>query len=155
MYNKFPTVPFALYLVAGKWTYNENELLSIPLKLHLFRTRGETLFRRLLRDASVSDISWNLWNVSTNDICIFASNLSKQNARTSGTQERKRPKFPNKFSRNACKSEYLIIQIIWTIFAISLDETLLVDRLVNEIKRKHLQDWRDRRSEVRETQRNG
>lgn len=46
-------------------------------------------------------------------------------------------------------------RIIWTIFAISLDEALLVDRFVNEIKRERLQDWPDRRSEVRETRRNG
>lgn len=46
-------------------------------------------------------------------------------------------------------------RIIWTIFAISLDEALLVDHFVNEIKRERLQDWPDRRSEVRETRRNG
>lgn len=113
MYNEFPKVSFALYLVARIWTYNvlrmsfvrfvlptTREFLLIPSILHLFRTRGETLFHRLSRDASVSDISWNFWNFSTNDICIFANNSSKQNARTSSMQERKRRKFPNKFSRN-------------------------------------------------------
>lgn len=83
------------------------EFLLISSTLHLFRTRGETLFHRLLRDASISDISWNFWNFPTNDICIFANNLSKQNAWTSSMQERKRRKFLKKFSRNACKSEYL------------------------------------------------
>lgn len=133
MYNKFLKVPFALYLVACIWTYNvlrtsfvrfvpstTREFPLIPSTLHLFRTRGETLFHRLSRDASVSDISWNFWNFSTNDICIFANNSSKQNARTSSMQERS---FPTNFLEMRVNQSNPS-RIIWTIFAISLDEAV-------------------------------